>query len=51
VKRFLCIPVSSNFAKRNLSTAGNIVTPKEGCFLPEDVDHLLLNYQDKVVPI
>jgi hypothetical protein len=48
-KRYLCIPASSASAEKTFSRAGNIVTPKENCLLPENVNQLVFLYQNRAM--
>ncbi|CAI6370221.1 unnamed protein product [Macrosiphum euphorbiae] len=45
-KKYLAIP-STSAIQRCFSTAGNIVTPKRSCLLPENVDMLVFLYQNR----
>ncbi|CAI6357053.1 unnamed protein product [Macrosiphum euphorbiae] len=46
-KKYLAIPSTSASSERCFSTAGNIVTPKRSCLLPENVDMLVFLYQNR----
>jgi len=46
-KKYLAIPSTSASSERCFSTAGNIVTPKRKCLLPENVDMLVFLYQNR----
>lgn len=46
-KKYLTIPSTSASSERCFSTAGNIVTSKRSCLLPENVDMLVFLYQNR----
>lgn len=46
-KKYLCIPATSASSERVFSTAGNIVTSKRTCLLPENVDLLVFLHKNK----
>lgn len=46
-KRYLSIPSTSASSERTFSTAGNIVSPKRNCLLPENVNMLVFLYQNR----
>ncbi|KAL2079766.1 hypothetical protein ACEWY4_025510 [Coilia grayii] len=45
-KRYLCVPGTSVPAERIFSTAGDILTAKRNCLLPEHVDQLLFLHKN-----
>ncbi|XP_040065274.1 E3 SUMO-protein ligase ZBED1-like [Ixodes scapularis] len=45
--KYMCIPASSASSERVFSTAGNIVTAKRSCLLPENVSSLVFLYQNR----
>ncbi|KAH7977826.1 hypothetical protein HPB49_003703 [Dermacentor silvarum] len=47
VKKYMCIPASSASSERVFSTAGNIITAKRSCLLPENVSSLVFLYQNR----
>ncbi|XP_072140743.1 E3 SUMO-protein ligase ZBED1-like [Dermacentor andersoni] len=46
-KKYMCIPASSASSERVFSTAGNIITAKRSCLLPENVSSLVFLYQNR----
>ncbi|XP_077270177.1 E3 SUMO-protein ligase ZBED1-like [Temnothorax americanus] len=46
-RQILCIPASSATAERVFSSAGNIVSAKRSCLLPENVSHLIFLHQNR----
>jgi hypothetical protein len=46
-KMYLGIPATSASSKRVFSTAGNIVTSKRSCLLPENINLLVFVYKNK----
>lgn len=46
-KKYMCIPASSACSERVFSTAGNLITAKRSCLLPENVSMLVFLYQNK----
>lgn len=46
-KKYLSIPATSTSSERCFSTAGNIVTPKRNCLLPDNVNLLVFLFQNK----
>lgn len=46
-RKYLCIPATSASSERVFSTAGNIVSSKRNCLLPENVNLLVFLYQNR----
>lgn len=46
-RKYLCIPATSASSERVFSTAGNIVTSKRNCLLPQNVNILVFTYQNR----
>ncbi|KAH7958664.1 hypothetical protein HPB49_004079 [Dermacentor silvarum] len=46
-KKYMCIPASSASSERVFLTAGNIITAKRSCLLPENVSCLVFLYQNR----
>ena len=47
VQKYLSIPTTSASSERTFSSAGNIVTAKRSCLLPENVKILTFLYQNR----